>query len=204
MPLPEHTKIDYNECYALLILTDLFPKRYMGLQIQDKPDLQSENLGVEVTIACDEIHQEACNNWVKAYYTNDEKKRTRAIERMKQLGVEYTGGIQAWPGRVPTIKYLIQAVSNKVCKYLAGGYKNYDEMELFVFYDMWMTEKLIEESKDYFSRENVYSIFEKIYVLEEGNYLHIFEKKDYHMYTITDGYERSIRAVQIIKQAEKL
>lgn len=50
-PLPEHTKLDYDECCALLVLKELFPDRYSTLEILDKPDLQGVNVGVEVTIA---------------------------------------------------------------------------------------------------------------------------------------------------------
>lgn len=73
-PLPEHTKLDYDECCALLVLKELFPDRYNTLEISDKPDLQGVNVGVEVTIADDKNHQEALKNWVKAYHCDDEKK----------------------------------------------------------------------------------------------------------------------------------
>lgn len=44
-PLPEHTKIDYDECYAYLVLSDYFPDRYRNLGIKDKPDVSC--LGVK-------------------------------------------------------------------------------------------------------------------------------------------------------------
>lgn len=80
-PLPDHTKLDYDECCALLILRELFPDRYSTLEIDDKPDLQGLKVGVEVTIADDRNRQEALNNWIKACYCDDEKKRKYYIER---------------------------------------------------------------------------------------------------------------------------
>ena len=74
-PLPDHTKLDYDECCAKLILEELFPNRYHNLLLADKPDLQGTNVGIEVTIANDSKMQEALNNWVKAYNCSDEKKK---------------------------------------------------------------------------------------------------------------------------------
>ena len=67
-PLPDHTKLDYDECCALLTLKELFPEQYSELILDDKPDLQGREVGIEVTIAGDRKHQEALSNWVKAYH----------------------------------------------------------------------------------------------------------------------------------------
>ena len=52
-PLPSHTKLDYDECYAKIVLEKFFPDQYENLQISDKPDLRdiSNNIGIEVTSA---------------------------------------------------------------------------------------------------------------------------------------------------------
>lgn len=52
-PLPPHTKLDYYECYAKIVLEDLFPVFISELLLKDKPDLQDirSQVGIEVTIA---------------------------------------------------------------------------------------------------------------------------------------------------------
>ena len=41
-PLPDHTKVDYYECLAKLILEKMFPNEFENLEILDKPDLQDD------------------------------------------------------------------------------------------------------------------------------------------------------------------
>lgn len=52
-PLPKHTKFDYNECYAKIVLEKFFPDEYKNLHISDRPDLRTEdgNIGIEVISA---------------------------------------------------------------------------------------------------------------------------------------------------------
>ena len=51
-PLPSHTKLDYDECYAKIVLEKFFPDQYENLQISDKPDLRdiSNNIGIFRTL----------------------------------------------------------------------------------------------------------------------------------------------------------
>ena len=195
-PLPDHTKLKYDECCAFLILKERFPERYNILAISDKPDLQGVDIGIEVTIANDRKHQEALNNWVKAYNCNDEQKREHYIERMKQLGVSYTGGIQLWPGRIPSFKYIKEAVNIKMEKVKSGKYKRFREYELFVFTDTWLYEDLLREGIIF---------FESTHILEKECKLHIFEKKYYEMVDIDiyEQSERNIRARRMVEQAEE-
>ena len=38
-PLPCHTRLNYDECYAKIILETFFPELFHNLEIKDKPDL---------------------------------------------------------------------------------------------------------------------------------------------------------------------
>lgn len=203
-PLPEHTKLDYDECCALLVLKELFPDRYSILEISDKPDLQGVNVGVEVTIADDKNHQESLKNWVKAYHCNDEKKRKRYIERMKQLGVEYTGGIQSWPGRVPSLKHVKESVNTKIGKLKSRNYEEFPSYELFIFTDTWMHENILEEMEKFLADSNAFKAFNRVYVFEQESNLHIFEENNYQrvVIDITEQSERNIRARRMVEQAE--
>ena len=40
-PLSSHTKLNYYECYAKIVLEDVFSEQFCDLIIADKPDLQS-------------------------------------------------------------------------------------------------------------------------------------------------------------------
>jgi len=204
-PLPEHTKIDYYECCAKLILLEIFPNDYSFLEIKDKPDLHGENVGIEVTIANNQKHQEALNNWIKANYCDDGEKKQRYIERMKQLGVTYTEGFQVWPGTVPSLQYIKQAVDIKVNKLQSGSYKVFPRYELFIFTDTWLHEQLVKEACDYFSKNNIYEFYQRVYVLEEGSTLHVFEDGRYRELVIdsVEQTDRNIRARELVEQEEK-
>ena len=203
-PLPDHTKLAYEECCALLVLKELFPDRYNTLEISDKPDLQGVNVGVEVTIADDKNHQEALKNWVKAYHCDDEKKRKRYIGRMKQLGVEYTGGIQFWPGRVPSLKYVKESVNTKIGKLKSRNYEEFPSYELFIFTDTWMHENILKEMEKFLADSNVFKYFNRVYVFEQESNLHIFEENNYQRVVIDmkEQPERNIRARKMVEQAE--
>lgn len=203
-PLPEHTKLDYDECCALLVLKELFPDRYSTLEILDKPDLHGVNVGVEVTIADDKNHQEALKNWVKAYHCDDEKKRKRYIERMKQLGVEYTGGIQFWPERESSLKYVKESVNTKIGKLKSRNYEGFPSYELFIFTDTWMRENILKEMEKFLAVSNVFKYFNRVYVFEQESNLHIFEENNYQRVVIdmTEQSERNIRARRMVEQAE--
>ena len=204
-PLPAHTKLDYDECCALLVLKELFPDRYSTLEISDKPDLQGVNVGVEVTIADDKNHKEALNIWVKACHCDGAKKRKYYIERMKQLGVTYTGGIQAWPGQVPSLKYVKESIHAKIRKLKAGNYKRFLNDELFIFTDTWMHETLLNEAEKFLADNKVFEFFSRVYILEQGSNLHIFEENYYKIVIIdvSEQTDRNIRARRIVEQAEE-
>ena len=45
-PLPRHTRLDYDECYAKLVLEKFFPDEYKKLELSDRPDLRDNALTV--------------------------------------------------------------------------------------------------------------------------------------------------------------
>ena len=204
-PLPDHTKLDYDECCVLLTLKELFPDKYNSLDISDKPDLQGIDTGVEVTIADEKEHLEALNNWVKAYNCSDEKQKARFVERMQQLGVTYTGGIQSWPGKTPSCKCIKEAVNNKLDKVKTGNYKRFLNNELFILTDEWITETIQAQTEQYFSDNNVYEWFNRIYVLEKGYKLFVFEadNTDQVIINIPEQSERNTRARRMVEAAEE-
>lgn len=193
-PLPDHTKLDYDECCAKLILEELFPERYNQLVLSDKPDLQGNVVGIEVTNANDPKTLEALSNWIKANCTTDTVKKNQYIERMAQLGVTYTGGIQSWPGELQTFQWTEDAVKRKIEKLKSGIYEYFPRYELFVFTDTWFYEDIVDQARDFFFSEVVCPWYKTIYVLSEGLALHTFE---------TDTQEYSYLQIDTAKQTDR-
>lgn len=205
-PLPDHTKLNYDECCAKLVLEELFPEKYHDLLISDKPDLQGLNVGIEVTNADNEEHREALKLWYTMPYVDDNKK-SRNIARMAQLGVKYTGGIQLWPSFSPKFDAVQQTILNKRQKLNNGNYKLFNRNELFVFTDTWFTDEVIAKAKDFLFTENTTGDFQVIYVLSQGVNLHIFDvlTRSYRYIQIdtSEQSNRNIRARQMIENAEE-
>lgn len=206
-PLPDHTKVNYEECCAKLILEELFPDRYHDLLMADKPDLQGSDVGIEVTIANDQNTQEALNNWVKACSCQDENVRKHCISRMTQLGVDYTGGIQAWPGTNPSFELSRKAIEKKIHKLKKGRYKPFPRYELFLFTDTWYHETVIQDAKRYIFQNEVSDCYKTIYVLAEGADLHVFETDLGLHYNkkidVSEQSARNTRARRMVEKAEE-
>lgn len=90
-PLPPHTRLSYDECYAKLILEKIFPNRYENLQLSDKPDLRDlkHNIGIEVTSVIPKEEQEALNLAAMMPYVNEQSQERRR-KRLKKIGYRYT------------------------------------------------------------------------------------------------------------------
>ena len=206
-PLPSHTRLDYDECCAKLILEEVFPNRYHDLVLADQPDLQGIDVGIEVTTANDQEMQEALSNWIKACSTDDEIVKSRSIERMAQLGVKYTGGIQAWPGSVPTFSLTQRAIEAKIRRIKKGSYKAFCRYDLFVFTDTWYCNSVIEQAKQYLFYEMERGYYRTVFVLSQGADLHVFETErgDYENIRIdvSEQSDRNRRARQMVEEAEE-
>ena len=206
-PLPDHTKLDYDECCAKLILEELFPERYAQLTLADKPDLQGQDVGIEVTVANDPKMQEALNNWIKANSDTNEEMKALHVARMAQLGVTYTGGVQAWPGVSPTFRWVKTAVERKIEKLKNGHYRRFPRYELFVFTDTWFWEGIVQQAEEFFFSDAVNPWYKTIYVLSEGADLHIFEADlQKHVNIQIDNSQqtdRNIRARRMVEDGEQ-
>lgn len=78
-PLPSHTKLRYEECYAKEFLEFLYPNKYKDLAIRDKPDLYDSinDVGIEVVEAENERKKEAVKLWYTMLYVSENKKTTK-------------------------------------------------------------------------------------------------------------------------------
>jgi len=200
-PLPDCKRKEYDECRALLILKECLGDRYLDLQLADKPDLQGDNIGVEVTTATDRNYEEGLSNWLKAQECEDENQKQIYIERMRQLGYNYSEYAQTWNGYAPKLEMIINAIKSKTNKIQKGGYKCFPINELFIFTDVWMKDEVLLELEKDLREKNVFSIFECIHILEKGYLLFRINNSGYEKMEIdiSEQSNRNIRARQIVE-----
>ena len=187
-PLPEHTTIDYEECYAKLLLEDLFPDDLINLEIKDKPDLQSQNIGIEVTNARDEGQLTAEN-----MYSNLLNDRVRDKEKTIELiEEEHKCKVTDWcligkPQNV-SINLILKSFSMKLKKLNHGGYNIYKSNRLFILSDIYADEKMLKEVLCEMIQAQAVNekIFQKVYI-NVPRFLYVFdlEKDTYNVKEIS-------------------
>lgn len=161
-PLPSHTNLDYEECYTKVILEDLFPDEYKNLKIADKPDLVNETtkVGIEVTSAIPQNHREAVRLWSMMPYVSPEQVEHNK-KRMKQLGVEYQGGVQLWPSQsystsdISKTPLVVSAFQKKIEKLNRGQYRQLQRYDLFIDSEMWLDGGRATEMLQVLEKKNV-------------------------------------------------
>ena len=180
-PLPRHTKLDYNECYAKIILEKFFPVEYQDLQISDRPDLRTKDgkIGIEVTSSIPQEQQEALALACEIPYIDKENQKKRIVY-LKKNGYEYTKYGMSHPSRgygwvglnYPDIEKtfcgdLIRVVERKIEKLNSGNYAPLPEYALFVqselYIEEWMQQKLIDKLCQLSTQQYTYKL---IYLLD--------------------------------------
>ena len=82
--LPNHTKVDYYEVFAKILLEDIFPNEFKNLKTADKPDLHDLDggIGIEVTRSCNEKNEKNSAIYRKILQEKDEKEKQRNIKKI--------------------------------------------------------------------------------------------------------------------------
>lgn len=216
-PLPAHTKLKYEECLAKVILEKLFSERYGILEIADKPDLRDtqHDIGIEITSAESAKEREADRLWTTTNFMDESTKKERSIDRLSQLGIEYTGGVQLWsaksscPSQFDTNPdfYFLKAYHDKVSKLNQGQYAQMREYDLFVHYywftwkhepSTWMPvllEKMVKENSNPLQFSYVYLLgFTAIYIWNlVGQSFKVIQKDDNFWHYSWDARELVIQ-----------
>lgn len=221
-PLPKHTRLDYDECFAKLVLEKFFPDKYQNLIISDKPDLRTPDgkAGIEVTSAIPEKTQEAISLAVEIPYLSEKEQRKR-IEYLKSKGFEYekyclTQPVESycWSGfghpdiEVTFCSRFINAVKNKLIRLNSGNYALLEKYRLFVQSELliedWMPEKLLNKLTIISESALCYST---IYLLAL-NGLFVFNiSRHMHMHLEIDKkllWEISNKARELVEEGEKV
>lgn len=162
-PLPYHTRLDYDECYAKIVLETFFPERFVNLRIEDKPDLRcpDRSHGIEVTNAMPREEQEALRIGAMIPYVDSEQQEQKKAY-LRSRGYDYTDYgmrhpqyIEPWfgignpPLKETNAKWCLAAFETKVKKLNSGNYAPLKQYDLFVYSEFlvkeWMQEQLLKE-----------------------------------------------------------
>lgn len=216
MPLPNHTKIRYEECVAKIFLEWADGDVYQNLIMRDKPDLFCEQtkIGIEVTEAIDPILKEAESLWTWIPYSSKEKAE-RLKGQMKNLGYEYQGGIQCWGGKdysnnIDSVPYndLYSAIEQKLRTLRKGQYYKCEKYELFVESNILIQEnwcrKLLEKLDVLNPKQELY--FSKIIILSQLSFVFFDFEENKFRYMRLDSQTQSklvCKAAKMVEEAEE-
>lgn len=216
MPLPSHTLLRYEECFAKCVLEDLFSFRYSSLSLIDKPDLISNSLdcGIEVTEAISAESKQLLTMWSMIPYRNEEV-REKNIALLKEKGINYSG-VQCWPGIMLTYtdisksvyRYILDCFDRKLKNINCGNYKELSTYELFIICELLITREAIDDIHHHFTnidshvkKFNTVYLFalEKIYVFDLIN-----DCYEIVSYTSMQQFEWANNAREMVITAEKI
>lgn len=209
-PLPKHTKLDYYECYAKIVLSQLLSRDYENLIIKDKPDLQfpDESNGIEVTQAIDPDQQTA-----ESLYTDIQYGRVRnkegAINKIQRCSCKYENGILFGKTGTEAFELILQAVKAKLEKINQGGYAFFRHYNLFVFSNIYADDLMVKGAlQSMFALSNGYKIFfQTIFVLVPGS-LYVFDLSSKQTQVINYSNElqhkTACQAREMVEEAEEI
>lgn len=131
-PLPRHTKYDWEECYAKVVLETFIKEELIDLTIKDRPDLQNEkiNVGIECTIAIERKQIEAENLYCELT-NNKSKNPENCKKRIETLGGKITKYTLVQSGS-DTKGNIFEAVHSKLKKLNGGNYKIFKNNYLLI------------------------------------------------------------------------
>lgn len=206
-PLPPHTKLNYWECYAKIVLEELFPEMFCDLRLADKPDLQDRNgyVGIEVTRAENSKQLEAESIYSNLPY-KDEDQRACDIERIEKIGAKVHDGFMMGIKGTDSFERINAAINTK-CKTISkGDYKAFNEYHLFVFSSIYAVNYMLQEELEYLVAEDISKFYRMIYVLVPGEmYCFDLTTKDYYVFDIDSDkqHKQATKARQMVEEGEE-
>jgi len=169
MPLPAHTKLDYYECYAKIVLEEIFPEQFFDLIISDKPDLQNIdlNIGIEVTSSENSNQKEVDALYTKwSYQDNDKKENIR--RQIEKCGAKLINGVLSGISDHDSFEKIYDTLNKKLVK--LKEYRLFEKQYLFTFSSIYATPTMRKEALNEMRRicEPLTSKYSGIYVLVPG------------------------------------
>lgn len=213
-PLPDHTKLKYQECYAKILLEKYITKFNGGLGIQDRPDLFSKelNIGIEVTDIMSKEKKEAIKLWYTMPYVTKEKQILHKA-RMEKLGYPYQEGVMVWSSPdcnngldSEQFQYLYSALDKKLKKLNKGLYDSSYRIECLFFTELLMAfEEYIPLGTRLQEIQNKYERkFASIYIVDVG-YIYEYDfinHKGKKYYYQESNYSIAVNSRKMVIEAE--
>lgn len=169
-PLPKHTKLDYYECYAKVVLEELFPTEFIDIEIDDKPDLKMKNgkYGVEVTRSVDIDSIKADELYTDISY-NRVRNESRAIEEIEKCGCTFENGFLIGKTGTDSFDLILESFEKKLNK-LQKNYEEYKRNCLFIFSDIYANDRMIDDAIKIMKQKQINSEkkFDKVFILVPG------------------------------------
>lgn len=207
-PLPDHTNLDYGECYAKIALEWLPDEQYDNLIVSDKPDLQArdKSIGIEVTQAFDPHQLEAEKLYVKIA-CNEIRNKEKATDLIKKSGCKLDEGVLCGKKSIDSFCLVLKALEHKLKKLNGGGYAAFEKYGLFVFSDIYADKEMLKNALDSIIQiqERQSIIFKWVMVSTYGCfYLFDIDKNDFRVIKISSEEQCSIamRAREMVKKEE--
>jgi hypothetical protein len=206
-PLPPHTKLNYWECYAKIVLEELFPEKFCDLRLADKPDLQDRNgyVGIEVTRAENPKQLEAESIYSNLPY-KDENQRACDIKRIEKTGAKVHNGFMMGIKGTDSFERINAAISVKGKTIAKGGYGAFEEYHLFVFSSIYAVDYMLQEELEHLIAEDIDKFYRVIYVLVPGG-MYCFDliTKEYRVFDIDSNmqHRQATKARQMVEEGEE-
>lgn len=174
-PLPKHTKLDWEECYAKVFLEHMYKNEFGELKIKDRPDLQDEEnlIGIECTVAIDKKSQEAEKLYIDLI-NNNVKNPEKCKEKIKKLGGKITEYVLIQSGTNSSIN-ILNAVKIKLKKLNGNNYKIFKNNYLLIRDCIYIREEEIRELQYSIGiiQNNEKIEFDKIYLLLNDKFIEL-------------------------------
>lgn len=194
-PLPEHTSLNYDECYAKIVLEKVVSESFQNLIIKDKPDLQSSDgsKGIEVTcaIAQDQMNAEKLYSKMKSGLVRNEEGAKKTI---KECGCTVEKEILIGTG-TDSFKLVLDALEKKLKIINQGGYATFNEYDLFISSDISSDDKMRQEalkSMVEISKEYKISFNQIIVLVPDELCLFNLKTKEYQVKKIAGTMQREM------------
>lgn len=171
-PLPSHTTKDYWECYAKVVLEELYCEEFSDLLLKDKPDIQdiSGKFGIEVTLAIDRDQIRAESIYTQISYNNNVHDEKGLLKTIEKCGCKLENGILVGKPGKDSFDLILSAFDGKLNKLNGKEYKYFKKNCLFIFSDILandrMLMKAIEDMQQ--KQKNSEKQFYKVFVLVPG------------------------------------
>lgn len=131
-PLVNKDATDFAELYALKVLQNKFPYKYVKLRHGDKPDIYDEyqSVGIEVTEAVNPNMAAAMNEWNLSFYEEDKTRQNQRRKRMEKHGEVFQDGPQLWKHLPCTNDDIFRAIQSKSNKF--DHYADFHTVDLYI------------------------------------------------------------------------